>query len=83
MSLYFVRVRYFIMETLLLIIIGISVLGIIYWIYQFARDQKVYEIRQDWIITDNPKKDKYTYDYMFNPSFRNWLGLKFPSKSDF
>ena len=71
------------MGTIGLIILGILVLALIYCFYQLARNQKVYEIRQEWIITNSPKRDKYTYDYMFNPSFRNWLGLKFPSKSDF
>lgn len=71
------------METTLFIILGILVLGIIYCFYQLARNQKVYEIRTDWVNEDDPRWDKYTYDYMFNPSFRNWLGLKFPSKSDF
>ena len=71
------------MEKIGLIIIGILVLALIYCFYQLARNQKVYEIRKDWIIEDDKKRYKYTYDYMFKPSFRNWLGLKFPSKSDF
>ena len=74
------------METTLSIILGIlgiMVLASIYCFYQLARNQKVYEIRVDWINENDPRRDKYTYDYMFNPSFRNWLGLKFPSKSDF
>ena len=71
------------MRTVLLIILGVLVLALIYCFYQLARNQKVYEIRIDWVNEDDPRWSKYTYDYMFNPSFRNWLGLKFPSKSDF
>lgn len=71
------------METTLSIILGFLVLALIYCFYQLARNQKVYEIRADWINEDGPRWYRYTYDYMFTPSFRNWLGLKFPSKSDF
>lgn len=71
------------METVGLIILTVLVLVIIYFFYQLARNQKVFKIRMNWIITNNPKFYKYTYDYMFEPGFRNWLGLKFPSESDF
>ena len=71
------------MKTTLLIILGILVLALIYFFYQLARNQKVYEIRVEWRNENDPRWYKYTYDYMFKPSFRNWLGLKFPSKSDF
>ena len=74
------------METTLSIILGIlgiSVLVLFYFFYQLVRNQKVYEIRIDWINEDDPRRHKYTYEYMITPSFRNWLGLKFPSKSDF
>jgi hypothetical protein len=67
------------METLLIIL----VLALIYCFYQLARNKKVYDIRMDWIKENDPRWDKYTYDYMFKPSFRNWFGLKFPIKSDF
>lgn len=71
------------METILFIILGSPVLVLIYCIYQLKRNQKVYKIRTKWINEGDPRWDKYTYDYMFKPSFKNWLGLKFPNENDF
>ena len=68
---------------LLLISLGISLLALIYCSYQLARNEKVYKIRRDWILTDNPNWSTHTYDYMFNPSHKNLWGLKFPSESDY
>ena len=68
------------MKTTLYII---SLLVPIYLFYQLVRNQKIYKIRIDWINEDDPRWYKYTYGYMLYPSFRNWFGLKFASKSDF
>jgi len=71
------------MKTVGLIILLVLVLALIYCFYQEERNRKVSKIRKNWIMTNNPKIHKYTYDYMFDPSFKNWLGLKFPTESDF
>lgn len=68
------------MKTTLFIIL---VLVLIYCVYQLIRNQKVYEIRLGWINKGDPRFDKYTYEDMVNPSFKNWLGLKFPNENDF
>ena len=71
------------MKTILFIILGILVLALIYCFYQLARNQKVYKIRINWIIKNDPRWDKHTYDDMFKPSLKNWFGLKFPNEKDF
>ena len=59
------------METILFIILGSPVLVLIYCIYQLKRNQKVYEIRTNWINKNDPRWYKYTYDDMFMPNFKN------------
>lgn len=61
----------------------ILVLVIIYGFYQLARNQKVYRIRINWIKDKDFRFYKYTYNDMFEPSLKNWLGFKFPSESDY
>lgn len=69
------------MKTELFILGLLSI--IIYCLYQLARNEKVYKIRINWINKNDPRLDKYTYEDMFRPSFKNWFGLKFPKESDF
>jgi len=71
------------MEIILWIILGIAVLVLIYLIYQIVRNDKVAEIRFGWIEKNDSRIDEYTYDEMFNSSFKNWLGLKYPNEKDF
>lgn len=71
------------MKIILFIILGSPILLLIYCIYQLMRNQKVYKIRIYWIIKNDPRYDKYTYDDMFKPNLKNWFGLKFPNENDF
>lgn len=66
-----------------IILISIKILAFNYIFYQMKRNDMVAEIRMNWIHQDDERWDKYSYDYMYNPSIRNWLGLKFPKDEHF
>lgn len=58
-------------------------LALIYILYQMLRNNEVYSIRIDWIITNDKRFDKYSYDEMFNPSKKNYYGLRYPRDKHF
>lgn len=71
------------MLTILLIGLSIWILMGLYVFYQLARNKKIYKIRTHWRRKYDPRIEMYSYEYMFNPSFKNWLGFKFPNENDF
>ena len=62
---------------------GIGKTSLIYDIYQFKRITCVYDIRVNWIKTNDPRYNKYSFDKMSDPNRKNWFGLKYPKDSDF
>lgn len=54
-----------------------------YALYQNVRNVKIHSIRVKWILEDNPKYRKYSFDDMRRPSLKNWFSLKFPTENDF
>jgi len=66
-------------------IIAISILALfaLYCVYQIVRDEAVYNIRHNWIYSEDKRWYKYTYNYMHDPSKHNWFGLRFPKDSHF
>jgi hypothetical protein len=69
--------------NLLLTAVYFFILIFIYLFYQIARNHKVYSIRIKWINDDDKRYPKYSYDEMYLPSFKNYLGLKYPNEKDF
>lgn len=67
------------MEAVLIIL----TLALLYCAYQLIRNQVVYEIRKKWIINDDKRIYKYTYDYMFVPRKENYFGLQYPREINF
>lgn len=69
----------------IILIIFNSVFGIVtlYLTYQIFRTHRVYKIRCKWIDTDDKRRFKYSYEYMFNPSMHNLYGFKFPKDKQF
>ena len=72
------------METNLIIFITSIALGTLYTSYQFARNNKVFEIRLKWIDTRQSNRLKrWSYDYIYKPKKSNWYGLKYPNEKDY
>lgn len=70
------------MKTAVIIVI-ICFIGMLYTAYQFARNNKVYSIRQKWIADDDRRWYKYDYDDMYIPGKHNWYGLLWPNDKHF
>jgi hypothetical protein len=58
-------------------LMSISCIGIIHCSYQMKRNREVYDIRTEWILSNDDRLHKYTYDDMYEPNKHNWFGLKF------
>jgi len=71
------------MDLIINTILVILVLSIIYLLYQIVRNKKVSKIRSKWIYNDDYRWHKYEYEDMLNPSFSNWLGIKYPNDKQF
>lgn len=71
------------MTTFLITMMIITVLFVGYMLYQIKRNHTVYDIRINWINTDDDRWNVYSYQEMFVPSKSNWYGFKFPKDSDF
>jgi hypothetical protein len=71
------------MNTVLLILAIVWSVGILYLVYQFFRNDAVYNIRINWIDTNDPRLDQYTYDEMMSPSWSNFYGFRFPKARHF
>lgn len=56
---------------------------LIYCFYQLVRNHAVYRIRKKWILSDDERWYKYSYEFMFDRSKHNWHGIKFPRESDY
>ena len=65
------------------ILISLCIFFVGYLTLQLIRNHKVYSIRRKWLLEDDIKWRKYSYDYMMDPSPKNMYGLKFPKESDF
>ena len=64
--------------TVLIIIVEVWILAIAYCVYQLARNEAIYNIRKNWIDTNDKRHDKYSYVDMHNPCINNWIGIKYP-----
>jgi len=69
--------------TLIGILIIILLIGLAYLVFQIKRNHKVYDIRTNWLYTNDNRWYEYTYDYMYTPAKHNWYGLKYPQDSDY
>lgn len=67
-------------DLIVMIVLGILLL---YYFYQWARNDRVYRIRIKWLNNDDARYPQYSYDEMYNPSKKNWFGLKFPKDKHF
>lgn len=54
-----------------------------YIIFQMIRNTEVFMMRGKWLIDNDYRHVKYTYDEMFFPKVSNYFGLTFPKESDF
>ena len=63
---------------LLNIILVLGFLALIYCGLQFIRNERVFDIRMNWIETKDERHERYTYGEMFNPSEKNFFGLNIP-----
>lgn len=43
----------------------------------------VYAIRLKWIITNDDRHDKYSYNQMYKATSKNWFGIKAIKEQDF
>lgn len=75
------------MITLALIILSIimiiSILGLIYSIYQLIRNNAIYSLREKWLKENYTKYDMYSYEFMIKPSIHNYFGLQYPTEKKF
>jgi hypothetical protein len=68
----------------LLIIFILLLLTSLFLIIQFPRADSVYNIRCNWIITDDDRYNQYSWDDMLRKYNRKtWYGLKIPKDEDF
>lgn len=65
-----------------IISIGCSIL-IEYNKFQIKRNHEVYKIKMKWLHENDSRYEKYKYDDMYKPGFKNIFGLKFPKEHDF
>lgn len=59
-------------------------LVVIYYIYQMLRNEIVFKIRENWIMTEKWElHSKISYNFMQDPNKINWYGLKYPNEKDY
>lgn len=63
--------------------LGILLPLMIYFLYQLVRNAAVYRIRRRWIMRDDERWYRYSYEFMFDPSKQNLHGIKYPRESQF
>ena len=72
------------METISIVFTTIIALATLYIAYQFSRNEKVFEIRLKWIMTDQyDRLDRWSYDYIYDAKKNNWYGFKYPNEEDY
>ena len=54
-----------------------------YTMLQIVRHELIHKIQETWIKNRNDLYNKYSYDFMFNPSRHNWFGLLIPREKHF
>lgn len=60
------------------------ILFIAYKIKRLIVNEKIYNIRINWIYQKDPRIDKYSYEDMLkHKKFKNLFGFKTPKDSDF
>jgi len=67
----------------LIVFACISVLSIIYCVYQLIRNEYTYKLVSKWTDQRSYKYSKYSYEYIMDAKMHNWYGLKFPRDKDY
>ena len=65
------------------LLLALSILELWYLIYQRHRCDAIMGIFYLWIIKQDPRYFDYTFEEMYNPTLKNWFGLKWPREKDF
>jgi hypothetical protein len=58
-------------------------LSLTYLAYQWLRNIAVFDIQMKWLAENNPKRNIYSYVFMFFPSKHNYFGLRYPKDENF
>ena len=73
-----------ILLTILLTIYGLLILKLLHVLRQFPRIDAVYEIRLNWINTNDDRYYQYSWEDMLdNYNKKTWYGIKIPKDEDF
>ena len=69
--------------SFLSILLIISLVALVWSIYQLVRNEAVFKIRKKWINNLDDRWYQYSNEQMYKPSRKNIFGLIFPNEKQF